>query len=165
MPYCIAVQLKKNMSEGKNKSGKPQPKLLVFIKSYPMLFGVFIGLLIFGSIVIIETWFPWIAQAWEKHYRFVQSLCFTAGLFGTLVIQFWNRRHRGAFWAVMCIFFLLHLLGVAYYSTHIQPLILRQWIILLIAECGVVIFSLDPLMKLFGQLVKYAGKPGHSMGK
>lgn len=149
----------------KNKGEKLQPKLLVFIKSYPMLFGAFIGLLIFGSIVVIQTWFPGIALAWKNHYRFMQSLCFTAGLFGTSVIQFWNRRHRGAFWWAMCIFFLIHVFGVGYYSIHIQPLILRQWIILLFVECGLMIFSVDWLTKRISQLGKYAGGPGHSIGK
>jgi len=147
------------------KGEKLQPKPLEFIKAYPMFFGAFVGLLIFGSIIVIETWLPGFAQVWENHYRFVQSLCFTAGLFGTLVIQFWNRRHRGAFWGAMCIFFLFHAFGVTYYSMHIQPLILRQWIILLILECGVIIFSVDWLTKRLGQLGKYVGKLGHSMGK
>ena len=115
--------------------------------------------------VVIETWFPGFAQVWENHYRFVQSLCFTAGLFGTLIIKFWNRRHRGAFWGAMCIFFLIHVFGVTYYSMHTQPLVLRQWIILLILECGVVIFSVDWLTKWLGQLGKYVGKLSHSMGK
>jgi hypothetical protein len=132
-------------------------KLTEIIKSYPMLFGVFIGLLIFAYIIVTETWFPGISEAWSEHYRLVQSVCFTAGLFGTLTIQYWNRRHRVAFWALMCIFLLIHVLGVAYYATHIHPLVLSQWIILLVLECGVAALSMEWLIKKIGHLGRHSG--------
>jgi len=129
-----------------------------------MLFGVFIGLLIFAYIIVTETWFPRISEAWNEHYRLVQSVCFTAGLFGTLIIQYWNRRHRVTFWASMCIFLLIHVLGIAYYATHVHPLVLTQWIVLLVLECGVVAFSMDWLTKRLGQLGRH-WRHGHPSEK
>ncbi len=102
------------------------------ITTYPMLFGALIGLVIFGTIIVIETWFPWIGKAWDRHNRLVQSAWCTAGLFGVCIYQFWDwqRRGRGVFWASMGIFFFLHVLGVFFYSVYVRPILIWQWVIL-----------------------------------
>ena len=47
-------------------------KITEKIKSYPTAFGALVGLLIVGAIFIIETWFPWLGNAWERHNSLVQ---------------------------------------------------------------------------------------------
>jgi hypothetical protein len=136
------------------------------ITAYPMLFGALIGLVIFGAIIVIETWFPWIGKAWERHNKLVQSAWFTAGFFGVWVSRYWRWRRRGFFWASMCIFLLVHTLGVLYYATQIHPLALREWIVLLTVESFVVVFYMDWSTRRFGHPSRHrhsdgaSGKPG-----
>ena len=120
------------------------------IITYPILFGALISLMIFGTIVVIETWFPWIGKAWDRNNRLVQSVWFTAGFFGVWVSRYWQWRRRGFFWASVCIFLLVHALGVLYYSTQVRPLVLREWIVLLTAESFLVVLYMAWLAPRFG---------------
>jgi hypothetical protein len=121
------------------------------ITTYAILFGALIGLVIFGTIVVIETWFPSIGKAWETHNRLVQSVWFTAGFFGVWVSRYWQWRRRGFFWASLFIFFLVHTLGVLYCATQFRPLVLREWIVLLTVESFVVVFYMDWSIRRFGR--------------
>ena len=115
-----------------------------------MVFGALIGLVIFSTIIVIETWFPWIGKAWERHDRLVQSVWFTAGFFGVWVSRYWHWRRRGFFWASMCFLFLVHTFGVLYYAMQVHPLVLREWLVLLTAESFVVVSYMDWSTRRFG---------------
>jgi hypothetical protein len=125
----------------------PTKKVLA---TYPMLLGALIGLVTFTSIIIIETWFPWIGKAWERHNRLVQSVWFTVGFFGVWVSRYWQWRRRGFFWASIFIFFLVHTFAVLYYATQVHPLVLREWLVLLTAESLVVVLYMDQSTRRFG---------------
>lgn len=124
------------------------PKKL--ITNYPTLFGALIGLVMVGTIIVIENWFPWIGSAWKRHNRLVQSVWFTAGLFGVWVGRYWQWRRRGFFWVSISIFFLVHTLAVLYFATHLHPLDLREWVVLLTVESVVVVFYMDWSTRRFG---------------
>ena len=126
-----------------------------FITSYPMLFGVLTSFLLFVAIMIMETWFPTVGEAWDRHNRLVQSAWFTAGFFGVCVTRYWQWRRRGFFWASVCIFFLVHTLGVVYYSTRFHPLVLGQWIVLLTMESFAVVFYMSWAIRRFGNSARH----------
>lgn len=120
------------------------------IAAYPILFGALIGLVIFGGIIVIETWFPRVGRAWERHNRLVQSVWCTAGFFGVWVARYWQWRRRAFFWASLCVFLVVHTLGVLYYAMQARPLVLREWIILLTVESFAIVFYMDWLTRRFG---------------
>ena len=126
-----------------------------FIASHPILLGVLIALLIFVAVIVMETWFPWVGKAWERHNRLVQSVWFTAGFFGVWVSRYWQCRCRGFFWASVCVLLLVHILGVAYYATQIHPLILGEWIVLLTVESFIVVFYMAWSTRRFGHSVRH----------
>jgi len=126
-----------------------------FMTSHPTLLGVAIGLLLVVSIIVMETWFPRVGEAWKRHNRLVQSVWFTIGFFGVWVIRFWQWRRRFFFWTSVCAFFLVHTLGVLYYSTQIRPLVLREWVVLLLAESFVFAFYMTWSIRRFGHSVRH----------
>jgi len=134
------------------------------ITTHPVLFGALISLVIFGTIIVIVTWFPWIWKAWERHNRLVQSVWFTAGFFAVWVSHYWQWRRRGFFWASMCIFFLVHTLGVLYYATQVRPLVLREWIVLLTVESFVVVSYMDWSIRRFGRPSRHPDKASGIQG-
>ena len=134
-----------------NMSGKRM------ITSNPMLFGILISLLIFVVIIVTETWFPWTGEALGRHKRLVQAVYFTGAFFAICVYRFgsWRRRNALAFWASMCFLFVLHVLGVFFYSTHVQPILGWQWVILISLETFVVIFFVDWTTRRFGHFDRH----------
>ena len=126
-----------------------------FIASHPVVLGALIGLLIFVAIIVMETWFPLVGKAWDRHSRLVQSVWFTAGFFGVWVSRYWQWRRRGFFWASVCAFLLIHILCVAYYATQIHPLVLSEWIVLLTVESFIVVFYMAWSTRRFGHSVRH----------
>jgi hypothetical protein len=120
------------------------------IRSYPMVFGMLIGLVLILGVIVIVDWFPRVSEAWDRHNRLVQSTWFTAGFFGVWVNYYWHWWRRGFFWTSICILFLVHTLGVLYYATQIHPLILRDWIVLLTVESFVLGFFMESSIRRFG---------------
>jgi len=120
------------------------------IRSYPMVFGMLIGLVLFLGIIVIVDWFPRVSEAWDRHNRLVQSTWFTAGFFGVWINYYWQWRRRGFFWASMCLLFLVHILGVLYYANQVHPLVLRDWIVLLTIESFVLVFFMEWSIRRFG---------------
>jgi hypothetical protein len=105
------------------------------IRRYPTLFGALIGLMVFGSIIVVVNWFPWVDQAWDRNNNQVRAVVFTIGLLVVFTNQCWKWRRRAFFWFSMAVFFLAHTTGVLYYSISFRPLTLGEWIILLLVEC------------------------------
>lgn len=104
------------------------------ITSYPMLFGVLMSLVIFGAIIVVETWFPWIDEGLRGHKRLAQAILFTTVYFAVYFYGLRRWRRQGAFWPTIFVLFLLHLLGVFLYSTHVQPILVWQWPIVGLVE-------------------------------
>ena len=104
------------------------------ITSYPLLFGIFISLLIFIAILVMQTWAPWIGEYHDRHKRLVQAVLFTGVYFPVYVYGLRHWRRRSVFWPTFCILFLLHVLGVFFYSIHVQPILVWQWSIVGLLE-------------------------------
>jgi hypothetical protein len=129
------------------------------IATYPILFGVLIGLLIFGAAIAVAS-VPWLDEALEKHKQLIQFVWFTAVLFAFSVFRLWRWRRRGAFafWGSISLFFFFHMLGVFLYTSHVQSLVVWRWIILLALECYAVVFFVDWSTKRF----RHFGRHGSS---
>jgi hypothetical protein len=128
-----------------------------FIGSYPTLFGMTMGLILVVGIIVIVNWFPRVSEAWDRHNRLVQSTLYTGGFFVIVISRLWHLRRRGsfAFWGSAFTFLLLHTLVVSYYATHVHPLVLREWIVLLAAESFVIVFGMDWLTHRLGHLRRH----------
>lgn len=116
--------------------------------------GILIGVLTLAALVVMEEWFPWIDQAWDRHRTLVKAVWFTVGLFVicTYRLWHWHRRNPFAFWAAICTLFVLHVLGVLLYTTLVQPILGWQWIILLVLEVFLIIFLVDWSTRRFGHV-------------
>jgi hypothetical protein len=122
-----------------------------FITSHPILFGALIGVLLLLAIGVIETWFPSVDDAWTRHDALVRSIWFTAGFCVLWVGHYWRWRRRGFFWGFICVFLLVHSLGVFYYSAEVHPLVVWQWIVLLMVESYVAVFGMSWCIRRFAR--------------
>jgi hypothetical protein len=120
------------------------------ITSYPILWGVLIAFLIGGVTIAMETWFPRIGEALGRHERLAQAVFFTAAFFAVCVYTFWEWHNRRTFWLSLCTFFLVHSLGVFFYSTHVHVILVWQWTILLILESYLAAFFVGLSTRWFG---------------
>ncbi len=122
------------------------------IRSYPMLFGVLIALAIAGAIIVIQTWFPWIFEYEDRHKRLVEAVLFTAIYFVVYVYGLRRWRGQAAFWPTILVLFLLHVLGVFFYSTYVRPILVWQWPIVGLLEYYAAAFFLEWWRRRFGHL-------------
>ena len=99
-----------------------------------MLFGAFIGLILLTAIFSMVIWAPWIGEDLGRHKRLAQAVVFTAFNFAIFVYTLWERRRNPAFWPTIFGLFVLHVSGIFFYSTHVQPILVWQWPILGILE-------------------------------
>lgn len=131
----------------------PIAQLRRFIEAYPTLFGMIVGLFLVVGVIVIVDWFPRADEAWSRHNEDVRSAFCSLGLFAIMIFWFGRLRRRGAFvfWAAISSFFVLHAAGVILYSILVHPLLLREWMTILIVEPFVIIFALDWLTKRFGR--------------
>jgi hypothetical protein len=125
--------------------------------SYPTLFGVLIGLLCAGVILFGGIWFPQYFETLGNHKTLVQGVYFTVFAFGAWLYGLWRWRHRPAFWASLSIFFLLHVLGVLFYTTQVGRILVWQWFVLLLLEAYVIAFFVGWSIQRFGHLDKADG--------
>lgn len=132
----------------------PLTQLRRLIAGYPTVFGVLIGLILFLGVIGIGDWFPRVSEGWEKHNEDVRSAFFTFGLFAIMIFRFWHFHRRGAlaFWVSISSIFVLHTIGVILYSSWAHPLLLRQWLAIIIVEPFIIVFALDWLTKRFGRI-------------
>jgi hypothetical protein len=107
--------------------------------------GILIGVLTLAGLVVMETWFPWIGQAWRRHKELVKAIWFTLALFVicTYRLWHWHRRNPFAFWMSIGLLFLLHVAGVLSYTILVQPILGWQWIILLVLEIFLIVSLVD----------------------
>jgi hypothetical protein len=120
------------------------------ITSYPVLFGALIALLLCGAIIVIQTWFPWIFEYYDGHRRLVEAVLFTAIYFVVYVYGLRRWRGQAAFWPAISVLFLLHVLGVFFYSTRVGPILLWQWSIVGLVEYYGAAFFLEWSRQRFG---------------
>ena len=88
----------------------------------------------------MEIWFPKVGDAWDRHDRLVQAIYFTTFAFGAWLYPVWPWRHRHAFWMSVSIFLLLHVLGMFVYTTQVGPILVWQWLVLLVLESYAIAF-------------------------
>jgi len=122
--------------------------------SSPTVSGVLIGLVTLAAVIVVEAWFPWIDQALRGHNGLMKAIWFTLVLFAFCIYRLWRWRHRNsfAFWTSICTLFLLHVSGVLFYTTLLQPILGWQWIILLVLEIFLIVFLVDWSAKRFRHL-------------
>ncbi len=125
------------------------------ISSYPMLFGALIALLLSGAIIVIVVWFPWIGEYHDRHRRVVQAVLFTAIYFVAYVYGLRRWRGQATFWPTIFALFLLHVLGVFFYSTYVHPILVWQWAIVGLLEYYGAAFFLEWSTRLFGHLDRH----------
>ena len=78
-----------------------------FISTYPIIFGMLVGLILVVGVIVIVDWLPKVSEAWDSHNEDVRSGFFTLGLFAIMIFRFWRFHRRGAFvfWAsILCLF-------------------------------------------------------------
>jgi Na+/melibiose symporter-like transporter len=117
------------------------------ITAYPTVFGLVIGLMLIGAIFVIVIWFPRIGDVWDRHDKTVRSVWCTLALFVVCLYSLSGWRHRRGFWLAISTFFALHIASVVFYSTYVHPLLLREWVVLLLVEAAVIAFGLDWLLE------------------
>jgi hypothetical protein len=122
------------------------------IRIYPTLFGAFLASVMVGAIFVIVVWLPRVGEAWEQHNALVRDVWCTVALFGVTLNRLWPLRRRTAFWVLLSTFFLLHSLSLFLYTIHVHALLLREWIVLLLAESPIVLFVLPWLTKRLSRL-------------
>ena len=122
------------------------------IETHPMLFGAIISLPLVIAIVVIAIWFPWIGNYHDKHKRLVQACLFTAIYFAAYFFGLRRWRRKRVFWLTILTLFLLHVLGIFLYSTHLQPILVWQWPIIGLLEYYGAAFFLDWSTRRFGHL-------------
>ena len=108
-----------------------------FIKTYPVLFGVLISLVIFAFIILfqpIEDRHPGIDIFLGQHKRLIQGFLFSAGAFAAWVGCSWGFRKRHGYWPSILLFFAIHIAGLVLYSRKVHPLLGWQWEYVLILE-------------------------------
>jgi hypothetical protein len=104
------------------------------ITTYPLIFGVFIGLIIIVAVFAVVFWAPWIGEDLGRHKRLAQAVVFTACSFAIFINSLWRQHRSRAFWPTIVALFLLHVPGVFFYSIYVQPILVWQWPILGILE-------------------------------
>ncbi len=122
------------------------------IRSYPILFGALIALLLSGGIIVIVVWFPWIEEPLRRHKTLAQAILFTAIYFAVYVYYLRPWRRQAAFWPTILVLFLLHVLGVFFYSTRVGRILLWQWPIVALLEYYPAAFFLEWSRRRFGHL-------------
>jgi uncharacterized protein YacL len=127
--------------------------MLKLIKQYPMLVGVGIGVLIVGFILVTGTWFPWVLDAWTRNNPLVRSVYFTIVFFAVFVAHLARQRHRNpiVFWTSVGTFFVLHVAFVVFYSFRIHPILMKEWILIILVESFVLVFGVDLAMRNVGK--------------
>jgi len=122
------------------------------IMSHPVLLGIGIAFVIGGGIIVMETWFPWVGAAWDSHKRLVQAVWFTAISFIAWINQVWRWRLRGPFifWTSIATLCLSHIFGIFIYTMYVGPILVWQWVPLIVIESLVVVFGMDWSTRRFG---------------
>jgi hypothetical protein len=121
------------------------------ITTHPFTVGGLLGTIMVCAIFVIVVWFPRIGDAWDRHDKMVRSIWCTLALFVVCVYHLWRWRHRRGFWVTLSAFFVLHVVGVLLYSIYVHPLLLQEWIILLLLEAFVIAFFFDWVLQRLSQ--------------
>jgi hypothetical protein len=123
-----------------------------WIGLYPVTFGLLIAVLIGAIIISIDVWLPRIGKSLGGHNPIVQAIWFTIVLFIVTMVRLWRFRLRDAFsfWASLLVLWTLHVVGALAYFFYFGPLMLRQWVYILVCEAFVFVFVVDWTTRRFG---------------
>jgi hypothetical protein len=123
-----------------------------WISAHPVTFGLLIAVFAGAIVILIDVWFPRIGKALGGHNPVVQAIWFTIVLFIVTAVRLWRFRLRGAvsFWASLFVLWALHVIGTLLYFFFFGPLMLRQWVFMLVCEAVVFVFVVDWITRQFG---------------
>ena len=122
-----------------------------WIGAHPVTFGLLIAVFIGAIVISIDVWLPRLGKALGGHNPVVQAIWFTIVLFIVTAVRLWRFRLRGAFsfWASLFALWTLHVIGILFYFFYFGPLMLRQWISILVCEAFVFVFVVDWITRRF----------------
>ena len=86
------------------------------------------------GLIVMQTFFPWVGEAWDRHSRLGQGFYFTVFYFCIWIYLLWSRHRRRMFWMSFSILFVLHVTGVLFFSLLFRPLLIWEWTLLGTAE-------------------------------
>ena len=126
----------------------------------PVLFGILVALVLFSVIMTIVIWFPRIDGYLGENKRLVQAFWFSAVSFVVWLSRLWKWRRRGAFvfWLSVCFLLLLHVFGIFMYTIHFGPLLVWQWVPLIVVESVVVVFIVGWSTRRFGNVHRHENR-------
>jgi len=122
-----------------------------WIGAHPVTFGLLIAVFIGAIVISIDVWLPRVGNALGDHNPVVQAIWFTIVLFIVTAVRLWRFRLRGAFsfWASLFALWTHHVIGILFYFFYFGPLMLLQWISILVCEAFVFVFVVDWITRRF----------------
>ncbi len=131
------------------------------ITTYPLAVGVLLATILAGTIFMIVAWFPRISDTWDRHEKTVRSIWCTVALIVVCLYRLRHWRHRRGFWLTLSAFLMLHILGVFLYSIYVHPLLMQEWVLLLLLEALVIVLFLGWVLQ---RLSRQGGHRCRSLG-
>jgi hypothetical protein len=141
-----------NLENGRRASGPHTPQMkrgwIARIKraivTWPLLFGMFIAVVLAGLMLVTVIWFPGTTGLLDNHSTLAIAALITVSYFGS--VFFWCPRHwrrSRAFWPTICILLLFHVVGVYLYSTLVGRILMWQWEVIGAADFIILSFVLQ----------------------
>jgi hypothetical protein len=93
-----------------------------FIRTYPMLFGVLITMIVFPLAIIMVTSNSSLEQFFGNNQVWFPFAIFTATTFSVLASRFRPRREQTRYWTIVSVTFLLHLTFFILFMRHVRAL-------------------------------------------
>lgn len=118
-----------NLDEALAMSPRRKPPSRWVVR-HPVLFGMFLSLLVAGAAMVVATWLPGVGAVAGKHSALLESVYYTGGFWGAYLYYFWPLRRVPSFWPTLGGLFLLHAVGVYSYTVQVHPLVPWQWVLL-----------------------------------
>jgi len=124
-----------------------------------MLFGILLALVLFVTIVVVESLFPRLGGFLGQHNLVVQAVSFSIFLFGWCIYILWHWHRRRLFWMVMTMLLLMHIAGLFLFATYLSPTGVSRWTPVLFVEAFAIFVVVDWTMRRFGR--SWADKSNH----
>lgn len=122
------------------------------VRLNPYVLGMLIAFVGFPIAVAILVYNP----GWEvflaSHSDWLNLAFYTAAVFGMLTWWYWNRRASVRFWGLLIVFLMLHVVGFAFYISHVGPLFIIHYTVIGPFEAAFIGFLLDRAMILLRRI-------------
>jgi hypothetical protein len=96
-----------------------------------------------AAIVILTAWFPGVFPALAAHRRLLEGTLFSASFTAIWVYIRWDLRRWVVFWTSILAFMVMHSAAVLSYSLLVHPILVWQWMIVLLVEAYLYSFFLE----------------------